>query len=150
MSAEGMGFREMPPPQKHESMLQIRRDMVYIGQHLDDPAFVFAASGTEQIGDVEAKIVDVSNGDMATRWFVDPASGHVLRESYETVGRSGPAHGETDLSDWKTTNGITLPATHKNKQNGQDTSVVEFSNIEFNPTIDPKLFEKPTDAKPAQ
>jgi len=150
VSATGMGLRDMPPGQKHETALQIRRDLVYIGQHIDDPTFIFSAGGTEKIGDVEARIVDVSAGDMTVRWFVDPASGHILRESYETVGRSGPAHGETELSDWKTTDGITLPALHKNKQNGQDSSVVEFTKVEFNPTIDPKLFEKPAEAKPGQ
>ena len=85
------------------------------------------------------------------RWFVDPQTGHILREDYEAMGQSGPFHGETDLSDWKTTDGITLAAMHKNKENGKDSSIVEFSSVQFNPTLDPKLFEKPTtETKPAQ
>jgi hypothetical protein len=60
-------------------------------------------------------------------------------------------HGETLLSDWKTTDAITLPAVHRNKENGQDSSVVEFTRVQYNPTIDPKLFEKPAaESKPAQ
>jgi zinc protease len=150
MSAGNMGVRDMPPPQKSETVKQIHRDLVYIGQHLNDPAFIFAAAGTETISGVETRIVDVSAGDMAIRWFVDPKTGHVLQEAYEAVGRSGQMHGETVLSDWKTTDGITLPALHKNKENGQDSSVVEFTRVQFNPTIDPKLFEKPAEAKPPQ
>jgi zinc protease len=151
MSAASMGVRDLPPPQKAETVKQIHRDLIYIGQHLDDPAFIFAAAGTETVSGVETRIVDVSAGDMAIRWFVDPKTGHVVQEAYEAVGRSGQMHGETALSDWKTTDGITLPAMHKNKENGQDSSVVEFTRIQFNPTIDPKLFEKPAaEAKPAQ
>jgi len=150
MSA-AMGVRDLPPPQKAETVKQIHRDLVYIGQHLNDPAFIFAAAGTETVGGVETRIVDVSAGNMAIRWFVDPKTGHVVQEAYEAVGRSGEMHGETILSDWKTTDGITLPAMHRNKENGQDSSIVEFTRVQFNPTIDPKLFEKPAaEAKPAQ
>ncbi|HLW88078.1 MAG TPA: insulinase family protein [Terriglobales bacterium] len=150
MSAAGMGVRDLPPPQKTETVKQIHRDLVYIGQHLDDPTFIFAASGNETVGGVDTRIVDVSAGDMAIRWFVDPKTGHVVQESYEAVGRSGEMHGETLLSDWKTNDGITLPATHKNKENGKDSSLVEFIRVQFNPIIDSKLFEKPAEAKPTQ
>jgi zinc protease len=151
MSAAGMGVRDMPPPQKAETVQQIHRDLVYIGQHLHDPAFIFAANGSESVGGIETRIVDVSSGNMAIRWFVDPKTGHVVQEAYEAVGRSGPMHGETLLSDWKTTDGITLPAIHQNKENGKDSSLVEFTKVQYNPTIDPKLFEKPAaEAKPAQ
>jgi hypothetical protein len=67
------------------------------------------------------------------------------------MGQSGTFQGETDFSDWTTTNGITLPATHMNKQDGKESSTVKTTSIEFNPTIDPKLFEKPAaNSKPAQ
>jgi len=143
MSASGMGARDLPASEKEESMTQIHRDMIYIGQHLDDPRSIFFADGTAQIGEVETRAVDVRVGDTAIRWFVDPKSGYLLRETYEGVAQSGPFHGETDLSDWRTTEGITLPALRKNKQDGRQTSIVEFTRIDFNPTIDPKLFEKP-------
>ena len=150
MSAGNMGVRDLPPPQKAETVQQIHRDMVYIGQHLNDPAFIFAAGGPETVGGVETRIVDVSAGDMAIRWFVDPKTGHIVQEAYEAVGRSGLMHDQTVLSDWKTTDGITLPALHQNKENGKDSSVVAFTRVQFNPAIDPKLFEKPpTAANPA-
>jgi hypothetical protein len=150
MSA-AIGVQDLPAPQKEETVKQIHRDLIYIGQHLNDPKFIFAAGGSEKIGDVETRIVDVSAGNMAIRWFVDPKTGHVVREAYEAVGRSGQMHGETILSKWETTDGITLPAMHKNKENGQDSSLVEFTKVQYNPTIDPKLLEKPAaEAKPAQ
>ncbi len=55
MSAAGMGVRDLPPPQKAETVQQIHRDLIFIGQHLNDPAFIFAAGGTETIGGVETQ-----------------------------------------------------------------------------------------------
>jgi zinc protease len=142
MSATGMGARDLQRAEKDENMAQIHRDMIYIGQHSDDTGSIFFADGTTQIGNVESRAIDIGIGDMAIRWFVDPKNGYLLRETYEGMAQSGPFHGETDLSDWKTTEGIALPALRKNKQDGRQTSIVEFSRIDFNPTIDPKLFKK--------
>lgn len=143
MSASNGGTRDLQPAQKKESLLQIQRDLIYIGQNLDNPEFVFAASGSEKVGETQTKIVDISSGDMSIRWYVDAKTGRVLREDYETLASSGPASGETDLSEWKTTDGITLPVMHANKQNGAENSIVEYTKVEFNPAIDPKLFAKP-------
>jgi hypothetical protein len=149
MSIPGRGTRDMAPAQKSESMQQIHRDMIFIGQHLNDPSFVFFAGGTEKVGDTETRIVDVSGSDMSIRWFVDPQSGHILRETYGATGSSGPVQGQTDLSGWKTSDGITLPYLHKNSENGQLSSIVTYNSIQINPVVDPKLFEKPaTPAKP--
>jgi hypothetical protein len=52
------------------------------------------------------------------------------------------------MENWKTVNGVSLPFSRKNKQNGQDSSATEITTIEFNPAVDPKLFEKPAE-KPA-
>jgi len=143
MWAGGAGASELPLPEKNENLAGIHRDLIYLGQHLEDPKSIVFADGTEKIGDVETRAVDVHVGDTAIRWFVDPKSGYLLREAYEGVDRSGPFHGETELSDWKTTEGITLPALRRNKQNGRQTSIVELTSLDFNPTIDPKLFERP-------
>ena len=142
--ASAGGVREMPASQRDETLAQVKRDLIYIGQHASDPEFVFAASGTEKIGEVESQIVDVSGPGVNLRWFVDPATGHVLRETYPTVGRSGPVQGETEFADWKTSDGLTLPYLRKNKQNGEDSSTVQFNGFQINPAVDPKLFDKPS------
>ena len=149
VSVAGMGVQDLPASQQKETAQQIRRNPVYIGQHLNDPAFVFFAHGAEKVGDVEARVVDIAGGDLSMRWYVDPASGHILRETYPTVGREGPVQGETDFSDWKTTDGLTIAMLHKNKQNGQDSSVAQFTSVQVNPAVDPKLFEKPESEKTA-
>ena len=148
MSMAGMGTRSMPPAQKDEMLAQVHHDPIYVVQHVDDPAFTFTAGGTEKVGDIDAAVLDIGGAIPWVRWYVDPKTGYIVREKYKGMGQTGPFDGETDLSDWRPVDGITLPYTHKNKQNGQETSLVEYKKIELNPTVDPKLFEKPAE-KPA-
>ncbi len=142
---------DFPSAQKTDTVLQVKRDLVCMAQHADDPAYSFSAAGTEKVGSLDARIVDVAGPGVTIRWYVDPASGRILRETYQAMGQSGPFEGATNLSNWKTDNGITLPTTHANQQNGKDSSVAEFTAVKFNPTVDPKLFQKPVaEPKPAQ
>ncbi len=148
MSMAGMGTRAMPPSQKEEMITQVHHDPVYVAQHVNDPAVTFTSAGTEKIGDVDAAILDIGGSIPSLRWYIDPKSGRILREKYKGMGPAGPFDGETELSDWRTADGLTFPYTHKNKQNGQESSLVEYKKIEINPTIDPKAFEKPAAAAP--
>ena len=146
MSMAGMGTRNMPPAQKTEMLSQLQHDLVYVAQHADDPAFTFTAAGTEKIGEVDAAILDIGGAIPWLRWYIDPKTGYILREKYKAMGQSGPFDGESNLSDWRTIDGLTMPYKHQNKQDGKETSNAEFKKIELNPTIDPKLFSKPTEA----
>jgi zinc protease len=149
MTAQGQ-VRDIPSSQRKESLDQIKRDLTFIAQHVDDPNFTFAANGSEKIGNVETKIVDVNADGTPIRWYVDPSTGRVLRETYTAIGPSGPFQGQTDLSDWKIFDGVNFPAKHVNKQNGKESSVVTFTEVHFNPEVDPKLFDRPAGAPPAQ
>ncbi len=150
-SAAGRGANDMPESRNRESLGQVKRDPIYLAQHVDDPAFSFAAGASEKVGPIDAKIVDISGRGVSIRWYVDPATGHIVREAYQTAGPQGLAQGTTDLSHWQTTDGITLPALHTNQLNGEESSSAEFTNVKFNPAVDPKLFEKPAaESKPAQ
>jgi zinc protease len=146
MSMAGMGTRSMPPEQTKEMLSQLHHDLVYVAQHADDPAFTFTAAGTEKIGDVDAAILDIGGAVPWVRWYIDPKTGYILREKYKAMGQSGPFEGETNLADWRTADGLTMPYKHQNKQDGKETSNAEFKKIDLNPTLDPKLFAKPAEA----
>jgi zinc protease len=145
ISIPGMGVRSMPAAQKTEMLAQLHHDQVYIAQHAGDPAFSFTAAGTEKVGDVDAAILDIGGAVPWVRWYVDPKSGYILREKYKGQGQSGPFDGETDLADWRSADGLTMPYKHHNKQDGKETSSAEFKKIEINPAIDPKIFDKPAE-----
>jgi zinc protease len=150
MAMPGQGMQDFPPPQKAESLEQIKRDPIFIASHWKNANVFFRAGGTEKVGDVEARIVDVNAAGAAIRWFVDPQTGHILKETYRTLGQAGPAQGETTFENWKTLGGVTIPLLRKNKQNGQDSSVSEYTALEINPTVDPKIFAKPEEKPVAQ
>jgi zinc protease len=151
MAVPGQGMRELPPSQKADTLEQIKRDPVFIAAHWKDPNVFFRAGGTEKVGDTEARIVDVNSDGAALRWFVDPQTGHILKETYVTLNpHGGTVQGETDMNDWKPINGLTLPLLRHNKQNGQETSTAEYTALELNPAVDPKLFEKPAEQPASQ
>jgi len=143
VTAGGQVVQELPPSRRDESMAQLRRDLIYIAQHVSDPAFTFSASGTEKSGDLSTAVVDVSGPGVDMRWFVDPQSGRIIRETYQSMGRSGPENTETTFSDWRPVEGLNLPFHRANKQNGEDSSTSQFTSVQLNPQVDPKVFEKP-------
>jgi len=143
MSMAMMGTRDMPLSQREGMLKNLRRELWSIAQHADDPQFSFAAQGTEKIGDVETSILDISGGGDQLRWFVDARTGRVLRASYQANTPAGPATQVADYSDWKTVNGISLPYHLEVTNNGQPSGAVAMSSVEFNPTVDAKIFEKP-------
>jgi zinc protease len=145
VSMGAAGTQPMPTAQKNETLEQLKRDPIFIAAHWKDPDVFFTAGGTEKVGDIESRIVDVNAAGTAIRWFVNPSDGHILKETYQTLGPSGPAQGETVMDQWKDMGGLTLPLLRKNKQNGEETSVVEYKSIQINPAVDPKLFEKPAE-----
>src|SRR5579863_2383914 len=137
--------QEWPDARKAETLDQIKRDPIFIGAHVNDPNVFFQAGGTEKVGNVNARIVDVNAAGTSIRWYVDPQTGHILKETYATIGQHGPAQGETDLDNWKPMNGLNIPMVRHNKQDGQDSSIAEYTALEFNPAVDLKLFEKPAE-----
>jgi zinc protease len=134
---------EMPDWQKEEGLKEMKRDPVFVAQHADDPKFAFSAGGSEKIGDVDAKILDVSADGVPVRWFVDPQSGKILRAAWKGMGPEGPGDLVADFADWKATAGITLPFKATRTRNGEKEMSADVKEMEFNPTVDPKIFEKP-------
>ncbi len=150
MSIPGQGMRDFPASQKAETLEQIKRDPIFIAAHSKDPNMFFTAAGTEKVGDTDTRIVDVNAAGTPIRWFVDPQTGHILKETYRTLSQGGPVQGETDMDNWQTVNGLNIPFVRHNKQNGQDSSTSEYTSLELNPTVDSKLFEKPAEKPSAQ
>src|SRR5262249_53817477 len=81
--------QDLPPPMRDELLKQVRRVPLLVAQHADDPALVVSAGGTEKIGDVEAKILDVSLDGALVRWFLDPATFRILRSTHTSAGPQG-------------------------------------------------------------
>ncbi len=136
------GARDLPASRKDESLADLRRDPLFIVQHADDPNYTFATAGTEKIGEVEARVLEVNADGAAVRWYVDEQSGRIVRAA-SPAGGPEPGERVTDYSDWKTVDGVTLPFRRARTRGGEKEATIEIHEIEFNPAVDPKLFEKP-------
>ncbi|MGH9669385.1 MAG: M16 family metallopeptidase, partial [Terriglobales bacterium] len=141
----GMGgeTRDMPANMKEETLKTLKRNLIYVAQHASDPKFTFTAGAMEKIGDVEARIVEINAGGVETRWYVDPQSGKVLRTAFRAVGMAGPTLRVTDNLEWLTVDGISLPSKQSITENGQESGSSVVKELVINPTVDPKLFERP-------
>jgi hypothetical protein len=142
------GARDIPTSVKKEGLKSLLRDPLLVAQHDDDPKYVFSADATEKVGDIETRILEVSAAGAEVRWFVDPQSGRILRASWHGMGMAGPTDNVADYADWKLVDGVSMPFKETRTQNGARALSIEITGVELNPTIDPKIFEKPVSPAP--
>jgi zinc protease len=137
------GTQDVPESQKEEGMKEMRRNEIFVAQHADDPKYTFTASGTAKVGDVDAQVLDVNADAALVRWYIDPQTSRILRRSAHIVDMQGPAEQVLDFSEWKEFGGIPFPTKAKITRDGQDGGSVDVEQVEINPTVDAKLFERP-------
>jgi len=138
-----MGTRDMPASQKENAIKEMRTNPLALAQRASDPAVTAREAGTEKIGEVEARILELSVEGSDVRWFVDPASGRLLRSTSRTMGPTGPAEQALDYSDWRMVDGIAFAWKRTIKRNGEDAGAIELTEVKLNPEFDAKLFERP-------
>ena len=138
------GPKDLPNPMRDELLRQVTRTAFFLVQKADDPKFRLALGGEEKVGDVTTRALDVSFGDVAVRWFVDPATGRILRSAHDSMSPAGkPVHVVSDFSDFKTSDGITLPYKILVKTDASPDQTVALEEIKINSGADPKLFVRP-------
>jgi hypothetical protein len=144
MDVTGIGLSPLPAFQREEQINAFRRNVWYVAQHLSDPKYVFSAQGTEKIGDVEAAVLFIRDDTLQQwRWYVDPQTGYILRARFQITGPTGPGTRVVNFSQWKATDGVTLPFHEELSTDGEATGSISILSYELNPRIDPTIFEKP-------
>jgi zinc protease len=136
-------IQNLPPSYRSDAQQTVKRDIYIIAQHADDPSYSFAANGTEKVGDINAAVLEISGDGTQTKWLVDPSNGQLLETINNAIGQAGPAVRTTDLKDWKTVDGINFYSERTVSEAGKTILKDTLKNWSVNPTIDPKLFEKP-------
>ena len=133
-----MGTQDMPASQRDSSLGEMRSEMLAVLRNVDNPKYTFTAGAME--GD--ARVLEISADGTNVKWYVDPATGRVLR----TVSRaSGPMPGDmvTELSEWKASGGLNLPTVAVITRNGEKVGEMRVTSVEVNPAVDDKAFVKP-------
>jgi zinc protease len=134
-----MGSQDMPGSQRTSMRNESRADIIAILKNIDNPRYIFTTAGTEKVGTVDAQALTIDADGTPVKWLVDPASGKILRR----VAQSPRGESITDYTDWKSFDGITLPVAFTNTTGGQQTGTGKLTTMEINPTVDPKIFERP-------
>jgi hypothetical protein len=139
----GSETKDLPPEMRDELLRQVRRVPLLVAQRADDPKLVVAAAGTEKIGNVDAKILDVTYEDATVRWFLDPTTFHILRTTHTSRGPQGEATVVSDYSDYKLIDGFPVAFHLEVATNGQKDQVLSLEECKINPGVEAKLFDKP-------
>ena len=142
-----MGPRDMPGSQRDMQLAEMKGETIYVLKNIDNPKYTFTAGATETIGGVQARALAVNADGTSSTWWVDPATGRILRK----VGQArGPMPGEqiTEYVEWRDVNGVKIPATTTITRGGEKVGEMHVTNAEMNPAIDPKAWEKPATPQP--
>jgi len=138
-----MGAQDMPASVRQQMGQELKRNMIWVAQHAADPSVSVSLGQAQKIGDVNAQALDIDSSGSKVTWFVDPSNGRIVRIQMQQDTPQGPAEVVTDLSDWKPVDGVMFAYSSKSTQNGQPSSSATVKEIQINPTVDPKIFEKP-------
>jgi zinc protease len=136
-----MGTQDLPSSQRDAALNDMKAELVTVLRNLDNPKYTFTATGTEKIGDVEARVVEVNADGQHVKWSVDPATGKLLRSVSHA---SGPMPGDvvTDYTEWKAFGGINFPVATAITRNGEKAGGMKLTNVEINPTVPADAFTK--------
>jgi hypothetical protein len=138
-----MGTQDLPGSRRDAAVGDMKTDFMHILRNAANPRYVFAATGTEKIGDVEARVLTISPDGGTVRWYVEPATGRLLRSVRNTQGGSGPAETVTDYTEWKRFGALNLPTAASITRNGEKAADMRVTNVEVNPAVEANAFTKP-------
>lgn len=141
--AAGGQAQDMPSSVRADALKTARQQIYNVAQHADDPGYIFAAGGTEKVGDVEAAVLNISGDASNFRWLVNPATGELLEAISEVTGRQGPTERVIQFSDWKTVDGVNFYNQRTVSDGGTVVAKDAIKSWTVNPPVDPKMFEKP-------
>ena len=144
MAAAILGTPDLPNSERDEAMRQIKRGLLFIATHAGDPELKVALGGNEAVGEVNAQVLEINCQGSPVRWFVHPASGRLLATRAQQVTPKGPVESTTEYSNWKAVQGINYPFAARQLLNGQEVGTSQVQDLQLNPPVDPKLFEKPS------
>lgn len=134
-----MGAQDLPTSRRDAVMADLRTDYFYILRDAGNPKYKFSAGGTEKIGDVETRILDISPESGVVRWYVEPATGRLVR----VIRTTSQGETTTDYFEWKKFGSLQLPTFATVTRNGEKAGEARVSNVEINPAIDANVFVKP-------
>lgn len=137
--ASPMGAQDMPASQKEGALRDLKMGTLAVAQKASDPKLGLSVAPGEKIGDVDTRLLTVTLDGNEARWYVDPATGNVLRR----ISQSGPTAQTIDFTDFRPVGGMNVAFKRTISVGGQQVASVTLLEYEINPAVDPKMFERP-------
>jgi hypothetical protein len=136
----GEQVQNLPPDQRALLDATLKHDFINVLQHLDDPKYIFNATGQHSLGGAEATVVDVEADGIPTRWWIG-SDGRLLQERY--LGEGGKVQVMT-YSDWKSFGGLQYPTKYETfNEAGQPELSMTLTAMQLNPAVSPRIFQRP-------
>ena len=133
--------QDLPPEQRAALDAALKHDPINVLQHINDPNYVFVATGQEDVDGAHATVVDVEAAGIPTRWWI-AADGKLLRE--RSYGEGGKL--ETIVySAWKSFDGLRYPTKYEMlNEAGHPRMTMTMTGMQINPVINSSLFQRPS------
>jgi hypothetical protein len=141
MIIPGMGTRDVPAAQRDNARAQMKGEMLTVLKNPEN--YVFAITGSEKVGDVNATVLTVSSEGDTAKWYVDPSNGKLLRKASRSRNPMMQGDQLTEYTAWGTYGGLNVPTATTITLNGDPVGSGTLKTFEVNPTVDAKAFDKP-------
>jgi len=137
------GLQDLPPPALAEQRKELALSILRLAQRPSDPKLSLSAAGRAKVGGVDTAILDVSYDGAEARWFVDPATGRILRTRVLSNRGEGDAERLTDYSDFRPVDGLVFAFHQETTIDGKKEQTIDVTRIQVNTSPDIKIFDRP-------
>ena len=136
----GGQVQNLPSVQRTSLDSALKHDPVNVLQHINDPKYIFTATGQEKVDGIDATVVDIQADGVPTRWWI-AADGKLVRE--RAAGDGGKIQ-TLVYSDWKSFDGLQYPTKYEVfSEGGFPVMSMTLTAMQVNPPLSPKLFQRP-------
>ena len=132
--------QDMPPAVRGSLEDSLKHDPINVLQHMNDPKYIFTATGQEKVDGVDATVVDVDANGVPTRWWI-ASDGKLMRE--RAAGEGGKIQ-TLVYSEWKNFDGLQYPTKYEVfSEGGFPVLSMTLTAMQVNPTVSLALFNRP-------
>ncbi len=138
------GTADMPESQRKELQARLFRDWTALFRKSDADGLRVQYLGSAKVGETEAEIISVAQGeDTTVKLFLDAKTFVPVKQAYKGMTMTGPADLEEFYSEVRDISGIKLPFSAVVNANGKKYIEWKVTDAKFNTEIDPRIFKKP-------
>lgn len=142
-----MGIQSLPDSRRADLIKAVNHEPIAILKKRGEASFAVKYEGKDTIDTTAAEVIAVTAGGETVRWAVEPATGHVLRSSFQGTGPGGvPGERASFYSDFRDASGLTLPYKSRLTFNGESFGNVETLEVAINAPVDDGQFARPAAA----